>query len=814
MKIMRRSKFYVQFFVLAVVTISAFNNCGQLTSFETLPGLGQSELPSSLPGGVVPPSYIPPEVPPVPSSPGSRQFKLKSSSNLPAPFSTGFAFRKGDVPSGKDLQVNGATAQVQIKNRWSDGSAKFAIVSGAANFASSQELTIGLSVVDSTGAGVQPNITPANLQSVIQAGPNSIAITTSNFGSATWSGADLLTPFQTWVSGPEMSSWIYRKQIGSDPHLVGWLEIRMFRTGDVEFLPWVENGYLLVEGPTSKSATYSFLIGASTRYSQQFDLPHHCRSPLILGTDMSYWLSTQSHNVSVKHDTTYLQSTGLVPSYFAVTPDSAPAVQSLPLQFTKPLFEGSYPPGLGSVGGNNYVGLLPLWDTLYLTNQSYSTYRAVVINGFAAGRYGFHYRDEFTQLPAQLSRHPNLNLRQPEPGWVTTPASSGTSSPAWSIDHQPLAGYMAYLVTGWNYNLQTVQFMASSNALSISSTNRQNGLGIFGSQFAGSARLAAWTWRALALAAAVTPDNETRLKTEYQTQLSNNINYYFDRYVGQPSNPQGFVQPSGSYSLNLNGIILPGATTTRISVLAPGLVYYGSAKDGQYIGFDCTIGNETRKVTGYISATNTLTVSPGFSQAPAAGGTVIMNDHKVWDAPWMQDYVTAVWGWTKDLDVGLSASGQTRLDSLFSWKAKSIVGRFGGTGVSEYLYRDFAPYEIPTAPTDSPDWENGTGPWFTDWGAIYNATYAGTANDNGQPAPYASLGPKVIGDIRSTSFIGGDPQAPAAQALPAIAYAAKHNVSGARVGYQRLLDTGNWQNFVSILNNNPTWAVKPYYSGE
>lgn len=787
--------------LLGFLLAATYNNCSPFSALPIEPTNSSKVVPS----------YEPPEVPPVPSNPGSRQFKLQSSENRSAPFSTGFSLRKGDVPSGKEAIVRGAIGQVRIKNRWSDGSAKFAIVSGAANFSSSRDVIVEV-VAANPGSSPQPDITPVDLQTAVQAGPGSISIATDRFGSAVWSGSDWLTPLQTWVSGPEMSSWIFRKPIGSDPHLVGWLEVRMYRTGDVEFLPWVENGYLLVNGPTSKAATYSFVVGATVRYSQQFDLPHHCRNPLVLGSDFSHWLTNRPPTVLIKHDTDYLQSTGLVPSYFAVTPDNAPPVLGLPREFLRPLYEGSYPTGLGGVGGNVYVGLLPEWDALYLTNQSYATSKAVIINGFAAGRYGIHYRDEATHLPAQLSRHPNLNIKQPEPGWTTTPASSGTASPPWSIDHQPLAGYMAYLITGWNYNLQTVQFMASHNALSVSSTVRQNGRGLYASQFSGSVRLAAWTWRAVALAAAITPDVETVLKSEYQTQLLNNINYYYDRYVRQPNNPQGFVQPSGSYSLNLNGPVLPGATTTQIPVQPPSLVYYGSAKDGQYIGFTCSIGNETRTVVAYNSATNTLTVSPGFSQAPAPGAILSVGDNKVWDAPWMQDYLTAVWGWTKDLDVGVSSTALGQLDALFSWKASSIVGRLGSTGANEFLYRDFAPYEIPTAPVGAPDWENGTGPWFPNWGAVYNATYAGTANDSGQPAPYASLGPKVPGDIRSTTFIGGDPQAPAAQALPAIAYAAKHNVPGARAGYQRLIGAGNWAAYVSILNRNPTWAVKPYYS--
>ncbi|MDP3610850.1 MAG: hypothetical protein Q8R98_03285, partial [Rubrivivax sp.] len=587
----------------------------------------------------------------------------------------------------------------------------------------------------------------------LQAVPSNTAeVTAGAFGSASWSGADLASPFEVWITGHRMSSWVYRKPIGSDPHLVAWLEVRLYAGAIVEVLPWVENGMLMVSGPTSKSATYTFTLGGVLRFSAAIDIPHHCRAPLVSGTALSHWLGATDPDVIVKHDGAGLQKSGLVASYFAVTPESAAVVTGLPTTFT-PLQRGSFPAGLGGVGGNAYVGMLPEWDVAHLTSSALSTYKAVVFNAYSVGRYGIHYRDESNgHRPPRLSLRPSLNLAEPSSGWETTPATSGTASDAWSVDHQPNAGILAYLITGRRYHLDTVQMIAANNAMGgLSSTNRENGLGLFKSQFAGSARGAAWTWRMLAQAAAITPDAGDPLKGEFRTQLQNNITWYHARYIGSSNDPynprgnrQGFIQqsPGGSpYQANLNGAIT-GATSTTITQadgVAPG---YANARDGHFVGWTLVCNGQTRTCTGYthpVGGIQTYTVSPAWDTTPTAGMSVVAYDGKHWCASWMDDYITGVWGQLFDMGCGLDATFTARMTELYTWKAQAIVGRLGFTGATEYLYRNFAPYTLPFAPVEVPDWDGGTGPWWDDWGQIYAATYAGTVPDGtALPYPYST----------------------------------------------------------------------------
>jgi hypothetical protein len=524
-----------------------------------------------------------------------------------------------------------------------------------------------------------------------------------------------------------MSSWIYRKPIGSDAHLVAWLEVRLYAGGAVEVLPWVENGYLKVAGPTSKSATYSFTLGGVERFSAAIDLPHHCRTVLLQGTAFSHWLGNDPR-IAPSHDKAYLQATRLVPAYGAQVASSAPVLNTMALSYS-PLQQGNYAPAMGQTGYHGSIGLLPEWDVLYLTSSDARAYAAVLSNGYGAGRYPIHYRDESTQRPLRFSSYPNLVINGnngvsgagSSSRGTYTPASSGTVPPTWASSHHPSVGYLAYLVTGRYYFMEQIQFAATLNFLKNTDNAREWTSGLFVSNAgANTVRGAAWAWRTLAQALCATPDDDSLLRAELLASMAANVDWYHAVYVAKPNNPQGIVAPYGNYAVG----------------------------SGMYT-----------------------------------------------DAAWMQDFFTAATGYAIDLAPPLPAANQQRLTAFFAWKARSIIGRLGGTGAGEYLYRDAAVYNLAVAPAELPDYMGGTGPWYASWGDIYAATI-GSAN------------PGVAGPLRgayypdATSYWGN--------LLPAIAYAVQHRVPGAELAYSRVTGASNWKEMVADWNNAPVWSVIPH----
>jgi hypothetical protein len=656
-----------------------------------------------------------------PRGPVVASFQLTSSNggtNLP--FTLGHAFEKGHVPSGARLVGSISDLQVITKNNWPDGSLKFAAISGRATLAAGAPLTLNLSI--GTPSTI-PNLTTENLRTT----GATASIGAGAFGTVSWTSADWSTPFMTWISGPFMSSWLYRKQIGSDAHLVGWLEVRLYRGGAVEILPWVENGYLNVARPSNKSAAYTFDLGGTRRFSAAIDLPNHCRSVLVSGSILSHWLGA-APQITPNHDKAYLQATGLVPTYRTSVPASAAVWAYLPANYS-PLQQGNYSSAMGQAGYQPAIGILPEWDVLYLASDDPRAYPGVIINAYSAGRFGIHYRDESTLRPLRFSSYPNLVVDGGASTGISntgastknsfTPATSGTAPSTWDIPHHPSIAFTAYLLTGRFYFMEEVQFAATINYLVNTDATRKFSGGVFLSNAgANTTRGAGWALRTLAQAACVSPDDDP-LRPEFAASMAANVDFYHSTYVAQANNPHGFVAPYSNYT----------------------------AGEGKYS-----------------------------------------------EAVWMQDFFTAAVGYALDVGPGMTASSNNKLAEFFAWKAKSVIGRLGGNAPTDFLYRDAAQYTLSIAPSDNVDFATGAGPWYRNWGEIYNATL-GAAN------------PGVDGPLRGGNF--PDAGSYWGNLQPAIAYAVHHNVPGAMAAYTRMVTAPNWNAIIADFSGTPVWSVSP-----
>jgi hypothetical protein len=659
-----------------------------------------------------------PATPAVPTGPA--RFTLNSSASISlAPFCLGYAFQKGHVPARQALVSNIANLQVTQKNYWPDGSLKFAVIAGTVDLIANTPLTASLSAgtPSTSGALTTSNLKATGISALVDCGA---------FGTATWASDEWDAPFQTWVSGPHMSSWVYRKPIGTDAHLVAWLEVRLFAGGSVEVLPWIENGYLRVAGPTNKSTTFSFTLGGTQRFSAAIDLPNHCRTPLVSGSALSYWLAVDPQ-VSIKHDTNYLQATALVPSYRAEVASNSQVIGSLATTYT-PLNVANHSPAMGMAGYHGSIGLLPEWDVVYLTSQSPKAYAGLIVNAYAAGRYGIHFRDETTQRPLRFSSYPNLvvgggsgiSSSGASSTNSYTPSAGGTNPATWASSHHPSLGFLAYLVTGRWYFMEEVQFVATLNYLKNTDIARNGAQGVFQSAAgANTTRGAAWAVRSLAQAACATPDDDIGLRNEFLASMQANVDWNHARYVAQANNPFGWVAPYSDY-------------------------------------------------TG-------------------------VGDNVYFEAAWMQDFYTAAFGYAKAMEPALPAASSQRLTEFFAWKAQSIIGRLGDTALTDYLYADAAQYTIAVAPTDTPDFDTGTGPWHANWGAIYKDTLK-------TPNPGAAPGLRGANFPEATSYWGN--------LQPAIAYAVQHQVTGAAEAYQRMASAPNWPQMLAAFHDNPVWAVQ------
>ena len=141
---------------------------------------------------------------------------------------------------------------------------------------------------------------------------------------------------------------------------------------------------------------------------------------------------------------------------------------------------------------------------------------------------------------------------------------------------------------------------------------------------------------------------------------------------------------------------------------------------------------------------------------------------------WMSDFSVSVYGLMRCVKPGLTGTNDTKLAEFFDWHAQSIVGRTGTSGETEYLYRDVGQYQISMAPVNFPDFATGAGPFYAHWGEVWARTNL-----------YQSMGgPKEIGDGSLRGDNGIIPNSYFANAIPALAYAVRWGVPGAREGWQ------------------------------
>jgi len=493
-----------------------------------------------------------------PTSGGLTTTQLRGGGAGLQPFAIGQAFAQGDLPAASAL----SGAQTNVLTTWPDGSAKTAIVSGYATITAATDRPVAL-VIGSAATGA--TVTTSALAAV------TALHDCGTFGTVSWGSADWATPHVTVCSGPVMSSWLFRKAVGADAHLVAWLEVRAFSGGEVQVLPWLENGYVAVASPTNKSATYGFSLNGTTKCAAvAIDIKHHQRTPLINGTSLWYWAGTDPGIVPI-HDAAYLQSTELVPSYYSSLTAGHARVTAQPTTFA-PLQQGSFDYSSDAMTSSGYqrpIGLLPDHDVLHLVandSDRVTTFKGVVRNGYSAGRYSIHYRDETTNRPLRFSSYATKVAEQSHSGFAGSALGASSASnycptplsaagPVYDPAHAPALGYMAHLLTGFWYFMEEVQFQATAEFLCKTDTavmrNGSNNL-VQTAVDAWQTRASAWQFRTLANALCVTPTADTDLRAEFLASIHANVDNLWGTYVNQANNAFGLVLPGETYSSSIS----------------------------------------------------------------------------------------------------------------------------------------------------------------------------------------------------------------------------------------------------------------------
>ena len=468
----------------------------------------------------------------------------------------GQAFRKGQVPHGRALVGNIERFQADIRNRWEDGSVRFAVLSGVAT---PGYLIVSKGAPAPVGATVpEPNVAVvARFSAVVDAAGAAVAggsfeadIAAARSSGVAWSRTQ--AALVRSILGPVMSEFHYFVPT-PDPHTHVWFYVRAYVTGQIEVETVVENGWLRVSAPGSRTYNFQLLVGGSPRVEHSaLRHRHHTRFSRV------DWVGADPQFIP-RHQVEYLQATSLVPTLavnalssraYSTTPDAGTKYSAWTLtaaQQGQPFGLANIDPALGSGGHSDNVGLLPAWDMAYLVEGHEGAYLAVQANYRAGGRFSVHYRDEATGRPARGSQHPTLGLHDTNVGIadnagnspLLTPApAGGVNNVAWGYSHGPSLGYLAYLTSGRWSAWEELQFI-SSTADFFQSGNLFGGFRI--GPWYTQLRVHAWIYRTRAQAALVAPEflNDAPLtdgldrdqRTEAMGRLDADIDYYHGVYV-------------------------------------------------------------------------------------------------------------------------------------------------------------------------------------------------------------------------------------------------------------------------------------------
>jgi hypothetical protein len=430
---------------------------------------------------------------------------LSSSGVSAKPFTVGYVFAQGDVTGSITASVT--PFQADVRNRWSDGSVRFAVLSGlsapgvvtlyaggapysASNVAepSTTAVVAFTSVVDASGTSIGGGSFSASL-----------ATARAN-GSQAWSRTTAHKVRE--ILGPVMSEFHYFCPT-TDAHTHVWFYVRAYSTGDVEVETKVENGWFQVASPGRRNYNVTVTVNGILRYTGTgLAHYHHTHWSRV------DWAGTDPQVVP-KHNTTYLQTTGLFPktavsalSSYTTKPENGTKYSA----WTKALAEQPTPfslanidPAMGSGGISDNVNLFAPWEMTYVVEGNAGAYWSMQGNARASGYFCTHYRDENTGAPVRGSQHLTKGIHNTSAGITNVAGNASTSTPAptggapsttFYPTHAPSVAFGAYLTSGRWSSMEELQFIASVSDLESNDGWAYNSYKIV----RGSVSLRHWAW--------------------------------------------------------------------------------------------------------------------------------------------------------------------------------------------------------------------------------------------------------------------------------------------------------------------------------
>jgi hypothetical protein len=438
------------------------------------------------------------------------------------------------VPQGiatNGLQVGSLPTQTDVKNRWPDGSIKFAIVSAQVPTAGHYPVTPSAAVSGS----FTPIVPTASVTLTIDGTPYVATLPGSP-------GADV------WLDGPEVREWrsVVAPVAGAvtHPFLRVIFDARVYRDGKARVSVTVEN-VLNQTGATTTAYDVHVRANGQALFTRA-NVEHY----YLTRWRKAYEL--QAPSATVTPDLAPFNLSKAIPPISAVVALD-PRVDTIGENF-EILQSGAVDPIMGAHGGRAELGPLPDWTARFLATKNAAQGGFVLVNGDLAGSWPIHVREPDNAALSGLGREHLLSIDEEPDAWLFaggsgikgTPmpmpeygsgvAGSGQSPLGPSNAHVPDLAYVPYLLTGDRYYAEEMAFWANHGMLATS------GHGAAGLLVGNEVRGFGWALRNLAEAAAYYPD-ASPVKAYLAEKVVNNL-AWLDNYakaLKTPGNPLWIV---------------------------------------------------------------------------------------------------------------------------------------------------------------------------------------------------------------------------------------------------------------------------------
>jgi len=591
--------------------------------------------------------------------------------NYPLQFAR--AFVQGEIPNYAEIVIEGIAlpTQCDVKNRWGDGSVKFAIMAAVVPSLPS-EYPVTVQFIN-TASG---NNTPSDL-SAVPAYDARITLTNPVGGASVYASArDMLDAghFSLWTSGPIAQTYLVADRSAARTHDIGWSGHRAFHPWFVVTVwPTLGRVYTRYVGEISnteameaQSYNLDLTVGELWVYSQH-DVAH------VPGTRWSrteWFGGAPEPKVNLYHNIAYIARTGLVPNYdpAVVIPASTSETKYANwLAISHAIgASGLWQPSMPTTGGRLDIGLNPSWNVSALLSGDWRDLQIMLGQAELAGWWKRHIR-EGDATKANFGRTIHCHTRGTygflDDRFPGTPEDAVTiidpgAANAWQSDiaHHPDPFSIPYLMTGDPFFLDSLEMWQGANSLWGNPGYRNYAhMTCYGD---GQPRAMGWMYRTLFNAAALLPDADPLRVT-------------FDLMCNE-----AIAKDEGQRHINTTEF---AGSAQHVFGAAP----IGTTGDGW-------AGHGPGPCRWWAGAAGYSATDPVFYNTDVAYSA---------SGHWMNFFVIASLGRGRELGYPV--------DALLQWAAPHVIGQFGTEGYPPQLAGQYVVPDLKKAGAGSA--------WFNSW---------------------------------------------------------------------------------------------------